>query len=64
MNWMLLKQKAEIPHHSIELCTVIAKTNQALTVTRAQCDDDVNRLVARLAAMDSAASRYPSRKLP
>ena len=64
MNWMLLKQKADIPHHSVELCTVIAKTNHALVVARAQCDDDVNRLVTRLAAMDSEASRYPGRKLP
>jgi hypothetical protein len=51
----MLKQKADIPHHSVELCTVIAKTNQALIVTRAKCDDDINRLVARLAALDTAA---------
>ena len=49
MKWMLQKQKAEIPQHSVELCTVIEKTNQALIVARAQCDDDVIRLVARLA---------------
>ena len=50
MNWMLSKRRAEIQSHSVELFGMIAKTNQALVVTRAQIDDDVSRIVAKLSA--------------
>jgi len=50
MRWMLQKKKSNISSHYLDLCTVIAKTNQALMVSRAKNDEFVSRLVARLTA--------------
>jgi hypothetical protein len=50
MRWMMQKKKSNISRHSLDLCTVIAKTNQALLVSRARKDELVSRLVERLAA--------------
>jgi len=44
--------------YSVELFGVIAKTNQALIVTKAQRDDDVGRIVAKLSAKDSAEGKH------
>ena len=54
MNWMLQKQRASIPTQRVELFRTIAKTNQALTVTKAQSDKDVIRLVGQLTTMKTA----------
>jgi hypothetical protein len=51
MNWMQQKQRASIPTQLVELFRTIAKTNQALTVTKAQSDKDVIRLVGQLTLM-------------
>ena len=58
MNWMLSKHRVEIPSHSVELFGVIAKTNQALVVKKAQSDDDIARLVAQLTAKDSVERKH------
>lgn len=54
LNWMLLKRKVAYPRHSVELCDVIAKTNQALMVTSAEDDKDVMRLLTRLRTLKRA----------
>ncbi|MGB5290518.1 MAG: hypothetical protein WBN41_03615, partial [Lysobacterales bacterium] len=48
MKWMLLKQRVNIPNQWIDLFHTISKTNKALTVTKAQSDKDVIRLVSHL----------------
>lgn len=50
MHWMEKKNRVALPEHSLELATVIAKTNQALFVAKAQEDEAVNRMVAQLTA--------------
>ena len=45
---MLLKQRVNIPNQWIDLFHTISKTNKALTVTKAQSDKDVIRLVSQL----------------
>ena len=50
MRWMMQKKKSNISRHSLDLCTVIAKTNQALLVSRARNDELVNSLVEQLTA--------------
>ena len=52
MRWMLQKNRVEIDESWLELVEVIAKTNQALTVTKAQIDEDVLRLVSQLSACE------------
>lgn len=52
INWMLQKNRVEIDERWFELVEVIAKTNQALTVTKAQFDEDVLRLVSQLSASE------------
>ena len=58
MNWMLSKQRAKIQSHSVELFGVIAKTNQALIVTKAQIDDDVSRIIAKLSAVAPVEGKH------
>jgi len=45
---MLLKQRVDIPNQWVDLFYTISKTNKALTVTKAQSDEDVIRLVSQL----------------
>ena len=55
---MLSKRRAEIQSHSVELFGVIAKINQALVVTKAQIDDDVGRIVAKLSAREPVERKH------
>ncbi len=50
MEWMYVKQKGALPSHVLELSKVIAKTNQALFMLKAQNDSELQLLVTRLTA--------------
>ena len=50
MNWMCKKNKVQLPRDALELCNVIAKTNQALIVAKAHKDVEIQRLLSRLTA--------------
>jgi hypothetical protein len=46
--WMQAKKRVALPANVVELAKVIAQTNQALLVARAQQDGDIVRLVGQL----------------
>ena len=50
MEWMQEKSKGTLTNSTLELSRVIAKTNQALSVVKAQNDSELHRLVTRLTA--------------
>jgi transcriptional regulator with XRE-family HTH domain len=50
MDWMCVKNRIVIPDQVVELSRVIAKTNQAMLIVKAQKDSDLQRLLARLTA--------------
>ena len=58
MNWMLLKRRVDIPILWVELFGTIANTNQALTVAKAQSNDDVVRLVNQLTAIKAVQRKH------
>ncbi len=53
LAWMNRKNRTMLPLQSLDLSSVIAKTNQALLITRAQKDDEVQRLVRQIREMRS-----------
>jgi hypothetical protein len=53
MHWMSIKNRVELPKEMLELCNAINKANQALLLCKAQEDEEVRELLARLT--DSSA---------